>query len=367
MPTNTKEAKAAIDNVIKISRVHLYKPIQIAEILFFHRTQRDDYIDLNELETYRTRSKKWRDIVCMQFLGRVSTSSAKFQDNLFEVNAIPPHILSVLGKENIKGRGIVEAYIYNAFEKKHLQLENALNYCLKNDKDNFDLNNFIAQFWTQPGLKRSLDKIFEIVVYSLFEILTTAIEVKIDIHFNPKKAEILKEFSDFSKKVLNLSSRKSRKTLEGHFYRVGVTNAADRGLDMYANFGSIVQIKHLSLDEALAENVVTSITSDRIIIVCKSAEKEIISSLLNQIGWRSRIQSIITIDDLSDWYSKALTGKYSDILGEKIISTLSDEIKNEFPSVGNNDFYKFKKARGYDLLPDDYQLKSSPFYIKKSN
>lgn len=352
MPSNVtaEEAKSAIDSVINKSRVHLYKPIQIAEILYHHRTQKNNTIDLDNLETYRTQSKKWRDHVCNKLLNRVSTSSAKFQDNLFEENAVPPRILSTLGRINKKGNGIVEAYIYNAFEEKHLQLENALSYCINNTKDNFDLTAFLEKFWNQPGLKRSLDKIFEIVVYSLFEVLAKTIEVKIDIHFNPKKSEILKEFSDFSIKVLNLSPTNNRKTLDGHFYRVGVTNAADRGLDMYANFGAVVQIKHLSLDEDLAENVVTSITSDRIIIVCKNIEKKIITSLLSQIGWRSRIQSIITIDELATWYQKALTGKYANLLGDQVIATLINEIKIEFPSVGDSYFQKFKAERGYNKI-----------------
>jgi type II restriction enzyme len=354
MSSNLKTAKDALDSIINKSRVHLYKPIQIAEILFSERTNNDLNINLIELETYRTRSKKWRDIVCMQFLGRVSTSSAKFQDNLFEENAIPPELLSVLGIENNLHNGIVEAYIYSKFEEKHLQLENALNYCLQSTKENFDLTNFLNQFWDQPGLKRSLDKIFEIIIYSLFEVITTAINVKIDIYYDPEKTGILSEFSEFSEKVLNLTPTNNRKSMDAHFHRVGVTNAADRGLDMYANFGSVVQIKHLSLDEGLAEDVVTSITSNKIIIVCKSIEENTINSLLTQIGWRSRIQAIITVDELVSWYKKALTGIYSDELGEKIISTLSGEIKCEFPSVGNNDFQEFKNNRGYNNLSSEY-------------
>ena len=35
------DAKKALDNVIKKSRVHLYKPIQIAEILYRDRTVGD--------------------------------------------------------------------------------------------------------------------------------------------------------------------------------------------------------------------------------------------------------------------------------------------------------------------------------------
>jgi len=354
MSDNLAQAKLAIETLIKKSRVHLYKPIQIAEILYMDRANPELKVNLSDLETYRTRSKKWRDIICMQFLGRISTSSAKFQDNLFEDNAMPPHFLSILGQENIKHDGIVEAYIYHAFESKHHQLENALNYCLNSTKETFDVKEFLGQFWEQPGLKRSLDKIFEIVIYSLFEVLTTAINVKIDIYYDQEKLDLLNEFSEFSEKVLALNSENNRKTLDAHFHRVGVTNAADRGLDMYANFGSVVQVKHLSLDEGLAEDIVTSITSNRIIIVCKSAEKNIINSLLNQIGWCSRIQAIVTIDELIVWYQKALTGKFSNILGEKIISTLSNEIKNEFPSVGNSDFQKFKENRGYNKLKNKY-------------
>ncbi|MCK5718702.1 MAG: HaeII family restriction endonuclease [Thiomargarita sp.] len=86
------KAKDALDLIIKKSRIHLYKPIQIAEILHKERTNADLEIELLNLESYRNRSKKWRDAVCIRFLGRVSTSSARFQDNLFEENAMPPCI-----------------------------------------------------------------------------------------------------------------------------------------------------------------------------------------------------------------------------------------------------------------------------------
>ncbi len=351
---NIDEARKSLDSVIDKSRVHLYKPIQIAEILNRDRTGSESKLNLKKLETYRTKSKKWRDIVCMQFLERVSTSSAKFQDNLFEDNAINPATLAELGKENRKRNGIVEAYIYKSFGDKHLQLESALNYCLASAKETFLLNEFLDQFWSQPGLKRSLDKVFEIVVYALFESVIRAIDIKVDIYYEDKNKLIIDEFSVFAEKVLNLSVSDSRKTLDAHFYRVGVTNAADRGLDMFANFGSIVQVKHLSLDVAMAENIVTSIAAHKIVIVCKCAEERVIDSLLTQIGWRDRIQSIITVEELGEWYEKALRGKYSDTIGDVVLSELSKEIKNEFPSVGNNDFHDFQKERGYLDLKSNY-------------
>lgn len=141
----TKEqAKAALDNVIKKSRVHLYKPIQVAEILYRDRVCKD--INLLSLEDYRTKSKKWRDEVSIALLGRVSTSSARFQDDLFNDNATPPAVLDVLGREYRRTNGAVEAYIYSKFDNKHEQLSNALAYCLDASVETFEAKKFIDSF-----------------------------------------------------------------------------------------------------------------------------------------------------------------------------------------------------------------------------
>ena len=52
------EAKQALDKIISKGRLHLYKPIQIAEILYRDRTEGD--INLSDLDTYRNASKRWR-------------------------------------------------------------------------------------------------------------------------------------------------------------------------------------------------------------------------------------------------------------------------------------------------------------------
>ncbi len=116
-------------------------------------------------------------------------------------------------------------------------------------------------------------------------------------------------------------------------YRVGVTNAADRGLDMYSNWGPAIQIKHLSLDAELAKGIVGSVSSDKVVIVCKDVERDSIVSLLTQIGWHNRIQSIVTERDLIRWYEKALRGKYSEKIGDELLMRLCGEIAEEFPSV----------------------------------
>lgn len=141
----TKEqAKAALDAVIKKSRVHLYKPIQVAEILYRDRVYKD--INMLSLEDYRTKSKKWRDAMSIELLGRKCTSTARFQDDLFNENATPPKVLDVLARENRRTKGAVEAYIYSMFDNKHEQLSNALDYCLDANVETFEVKSLSTLF-----------------------------------------------------------------------------------------------------------------------------------------------------------------------------------------------------------------------------
>jgi len=347
---NELEAKKSLDSLIRKARVHLYKPIQIAEILYRDRTVGD--ISLSNIESYRIQSKKWRDEICQQFLGRISTSSAKYQDDVFNENAIPPVVLNHLGKINKLKNGIVEAYIYQRFSERMSQMSTGLNYVNEHDQNTFELQEFIDLFWHEPGLKRSIDKIYEIVVYSLFSALVDALGVTVEVSMNPDKKDILQEFEDFTRLVISLTPEHQSFKIKAKIHRVGVTNASDRGLDMFANFGLAIQIKHLSLTEEMAEGIVNSISADRIVIVCKDDEKNVIVSLLNQIGWKSKIQSIITVSMLLEWYKKALLGKYSKELGSEVLKNIKDEIQNEFPTTNSAEFMSFVKERGYLTIND---------------
>lgn len=123
---NIQEAIQALNKIIDKARIHLYKPIQIAEILYQDRVNKN--INLENIETYRSPSKKWRDAICLQFLGRISTSSARYQDDVFNENAIPPKVLALLGEENRNTNGRIEAYIYQRFSERFTQMSGALDY-----------------------------------------------------------------------------------------------------------------------------------------------------------------------------------------------------------------------------------------------
>ena len=344
---DNRTAKDQLDTVIRKARVHFYKPIQIAEILYKDRIERD--IDLGDLETYRTPSRKWRDAISLRFIGRVSTSSARYQDDLFNANATPPTVLSQLGKINQNSNGAVEAYIYTALKDRLSQMSLGLSAVLQGDNNSFALRDFIDSFTRNPGLSRSVDKIFEIVVYALFSTLLEVLDVKIGVRIDSINNTVLSEFSDFTEKVLGLSEDTPELYQAAKVYRVGVTNAADRGLDMWANFGVAIQIKHISLTPTTLKDISSAISADRIIIVCKESEKDVLVSVLKQFGSANRIQSVITEDELEDWYEKALRGQSSELIGDKILQKLANEIKIEFPSI-TSEFDDFFKERGYDNL-----------------
>jgi hypothetical protein len=137
-------------------------------------------------------------------------------------------------------------------------------------------------------------------------------------------------------------------SLPAKLYRAGATNAADRGLDIWGNFGPVIQVKHLILTEELAENIADSVTADQIVIVCKDkdSEKEIIERVCQQLG--QRIQGIIVQSQLAQWYDQALRGAFSERLGSDLLNSLRQEFRNEFPF--SETFEPFYHERGYIRL-----------------
>ena len=193
-----------------------------------------------------------------------------------------------------------------------------------------------------------MGKIYEISVYALFSAIIRSLKAQITLNIQNKDKEILKDFKQFIKMVLGVSETKPKLVLPATLYRVGTTNAADRGLDILANFGPVIQVKHLTLTMEMAEDIADSIAADRIVIVCISSEKRVIESLLGQVGWQERIQGVITIDNLENWYELCLKEKYQNSLGKNLLKDLQREFINEFPSITRIE--PFIKNRGYNKI-----------------
>ncbi|MEA3493051.1 MAG: HaeII family restriction endonuclease [Candidatus Margulisiibacteriota bacterium] len=344
-----KEAKKRLDLIIKKARIHLYKPIQIAEILYQHRKKPS--FNLSDLESYRRQSKQWRDEVTQKLVGRVSTSSARFQDNLFEANAMPPRFFAVLGKANEEASGgKVEAYIYEKLTRRFETLNSIVSYVFHAKPSTFNLSELIKKFTSEPGLKRSIDKCYEIIAYALFNALIVFLEAMATLEIPTKNRKLLSEFEDFAKTVLNLSVDQPSISVPACVYRTGVTNAADRGLDIWSNFGPAIQIKHVTLDEESATGIACQVAENaKIIVVCKKTDRKTIHSLLSQLGLSKKIQGVVTQNDLEDWYNKCLKGKYADTIGREVLQILKAEFILEFPSTGNA-LTALIKERKYDKI-----------------
>ncbi len=349
MPT-IEQAKVQLDIVIRKARVHWYKPVQIAEILYRHRLSPD--FNLHQLETYRARSRGWRDEVSNRLVGRASTSSARFQDNVFEENAVPPAALAVLAEANERSKppGVVEAYIYASLSVRLGTLAGIVRYLDSATTSSFLLPKFVELFTMEPGLRRSIDKAYEIVVYVLFETIVKHLGATVKISVSGSKDRLLKDFEDFTAIVLGITASKPEIVKPASLYRVGTTNAADRGLDMWANFGPAVQVKHVCLSEELAGNIVGEVANNaKVIIVCETAEREVIENVLSQAGFSKRVQGVITSNDLERWYSKCLETVYEKTLGEDLLRRLREQFIAEFPSAGSA-LLDFQTERGYDRI-----------------
>jgi len=355
METGITQAKQVLDKLIAKQRVHMYKPIQVAEILY--RVRRGELTVFqveHDLESYRNPSKRWRDSVSRLLLDQVSTSSQKFQDNLFEPNAMPPNVLAALAQANVDG--IVERYIYQKFREKQHRILTLGELLSEATGESFELETFLSEFEYDPGIKRSIGKAFEIVVYALFNTLVKHLKVTVTISSDPAEIELLKEFEEFARLLLGIDTRNPTATLPARLYRAGATSAADRGLDIWANFGPAIQVKHLTLTEDLAEDISDEIASDKIVIVCKDSEKETIDRVCQQLG--QRIQGIIVQSQLVEWYDRALRGAFSRRLYTDLLQSLRQEFRNEFPF--SETFKTFYLERGYHNI---YQP-SSPFWLE---
>lgn len=351
MRPTLQEAKNRLDEIIRKGRLDLYKPIQIAEVL--NRSRLDPKIDITNLASFQNPSVHWRDEITIRFTGKRSTSSARYQHDVWNATAMPPDFLSVLDKENRRLRGVIEKYIYQIYFARQQTISKIIDYIKNAQPHNFQIRELLNLFVTDRGMRRSIDKAYEIVSYSLFETVVVALQATIKLDLPQNKKTLLDEFSDLAKVLLGLDNNKLSIEMPAHIYRVGVTNAADRGLDMWANFGIAIQVKHLTLNSDLAVNIIDQVESDNIVIVCTDADAQAIETITKQIGWGRRVRGIIKESDLINWYNKCLRGKFANQLAKQLVSQLESSFRKEFPQAESTLMNDFFAERGYSELSEN--------------
>ncbi len=194
----------------------MYKVVQTAEVLHYSRKNtelsgelKDENFDITNIETFRNASKKWRDEVTMRLANKRCTSNASDQDAIFRnEKAMPTSILEILDAENKRTNGAVEKYIYLRYGKKQGTVSTVISEIVNSTPETFQLENLLELFVSQPGIRRSIDKAYEIVVYSLFETIVTALEAKIKVSIVEESKPLLQEFSELAKVLLGLDETK---------------------------------------------------------------------------------------------------------------------------------------------------------------
>ncbi len=234
MASSLEEARNRLDSLIKKARVDMYKPIQIAEVLRQARLKSE--INVGDLESFRNPSLRWRDEITKRLLGKVSTSSARYQHDIWNESAMPVPLLKILDKENKRTGGGVERYIYLRFNERQETVASMIAFIEGASPINFKLDELLEKFIKQAGIKRSVDKAYEIVAYSLFETVVSALQATIKVSVPSSSKNLLSEFSDLARVLLGVDADKPSWETAARIYRVGVTNAADRGAGHVGEF-----------------------------------------------------------------------------------------------------------------------------------
>ena len=186
-------------------------------------------------------------------------------------------------------------------------------------------------------MKRSIDKIYEVIVYSLLIEILKDIELK--IKFDVNSNNIKKKYEKYSTSFLNFNSKKK---ISSRVFRAGVANAADGGIDLWSNFGWLIQVKHLVLDKKTFKKIIEKQNYEKIIIVCRDVDFDY-KCEIKKFGNQSI--SLLIEQDLYDM-TKIITQNQN--LGINFLNNIIKNLNDEFPMIGNkknvDDFFQ---TRGY--------------------
>lgn len=320
-------ARKKLDHVIQLSRVEMYKPIQIAETL--REVSLNPQIKPESLETYRNLSRELRNRVTLELIGKVSTSSMRFQDDLWNASALPPEALAALAKVNTNHQ--VEEYIYQQVYAKSAQMIQ-IRKVLDNVKTLDDITDIFNLFDTS-GLRSSADRLFEVFALSVLQTQIENSDYKFTLSGNTSSLSGVT-----GKKLISIAEGQGN-SLE--LAKMGHTNAADAGLDIWTNFGVVVSVKNYSLYEDLLLKVLSDTPVGLLVVICESVSKDVRIDLL-KIS-KNRPVVLITREELfHDARDLLMNPKYATFFVRKFISFYD----SEFPlSVTLEKFMAKRKYR----------------------
>ena len=276
---------------------------------------------------------------------------------MFSQKKFSPETLEELASVNLSTHGGVEAYIYAALLHRFRPVQEFRESLRKTPAEtNVEgLFKAVGSVW----MKATAGELYEILVYALFYALTRELNAKVTLTTDPDRRDVLEDFADFTSALMGIDADTPDYSEPARLYRNGLASAADGGLDMWANFGPAVQVKHVRIGKLEDGQKAAGVTdASRMVIVCRSADRTVIQSLATQLGKDDRTVRFVTEEDLADWYRLAFGTEYADRLGSPILNAAATEVDIEFPLAGGEQVEEFFSERGYtpDALPSGWTV-----------
>lgn len=340
------DAKERLDRLLANARSQGLMPITIAEAL---NKIREGEASLDNPDNIRRRSYHWLSAINHRLFGKATSLNRSYWDKLYS-DHMPLPALSSLADENNRRSGIVEAYVYARLRQTVDTLRPVRHMLTPDYAGDFSLSDFLAVFETEARLRRSIDKAYEIVVHALFNAIAARVRAQVTVSVDTTQDEILADFKDFCRLLLGVDDENPSVTVPARLYRVGTANSRDGGVDMWANFGPAIQVKHISLDPNHIEPIVDGLSADQVVIVCKAADRSAIEAVLTQVGLIDHVRGIVTQSDLTHWYDLALGPKHATSMAEPLFKALLAEFDYEFTLADPGPIDKFAAERGYDKV-----------------
>ncbi len=213
------------------------------------------------------------------------------------------------------------------------------------DPNEFSLRQFLDRC-CQSQLQRVKERIYEIIACAVPATLTKFLDVQVTTTISAKQFQLVADDETLLAAVLGMPKSKSKKTVAGHLNRLGLTSAADGGVDIVSNFGFIAQVKHAVLDDQLLSKLYGAVQIEGMTVICRSAT---FSSPSDAGG--PHTFSVITEDDLVRWSHQIVRGDFGLGAADFLCESLTAGLRREFPACDPVDFAAFMTERGYVDMP----------------